>query len=75
MAFIPDTHTDTAGNRQRFFHRSGNALPFLTMRQTTNTNPVNGRKHSSRRINESPSNVILPGFLASRLKFEFSLCY
>lgn len=45
MAFIPDTHTDTAGNRQRFFHLSGNALPFLTMRQTTNTNPVNGRKH------------------------------
>ncbi len=34
-AFIPDAQTDAAGNRQRFFHLTCNALPFLFMGQST----------------------------------------
>ena len=34
-AFIPDAQTDAAGNRQRFFHLTRNALPFLFMGQAT----------------------------------------
>ena len=30
-AFIPDARIDAAGNRQRFFHLTRNALPFLFM--------------------------------------------
>lgn len=35
MAFIPDAQTNAAGNRQRFFHLTRNALPFLFMGQAT----------------------------------------
>ena len=31
----PDARTDAAGNRQRFFHLTRNALPFLFMGQAT----------------------------------------
>ena len=34
-AFIPDAQTDAAGNRQRFFHLTPNALPFLFRGQAT----------------------------------------
>lgn len=34
-AFIPDARIDAAGNRQRFFHLTRNALPFLFMGQAT----------------------------------------
>ena len=34
-AFIPDARIDAAGNRQRFFHHTRNALPFLFMGQAT----------------------------------------
>ena len=34
-AFIPDARIDAAGNRQRFFHPTRNALPFLFMGQAT----------------------------------------
>ena len=34
-AFTPDAQTKAAGNRQRFFHLTRNALPFLFMGQAT----------------------------------------
>ena len=44
-AFIPDARIDAAGIRQRFFHLTRNALPFLFMGQAT--------KHELRRMDET----------------------
>ena len=70
-AFIPDARIDAAGNRQRFFHLTRNALPFLFMGQAT--------KHELHRMDETaraphkrkaPAGFLLPGLLASCLNFE-----
>ena len=70
-AFIPDARIDAAGNRQRFFHLTRNALPFLFMGQAT--------KHELPRMDETaraphkrkaPAGFLLPGLLASCLNFE-----
>ena len=57
-AFIPDARIDAAGNRQRFFHLTRNALPFLFMGASRKTrNPMDDRIHPNDEVNKKAGNL------------------
>ena len=51
-AFIPDAQTNAAGNRQRFFHLTRNALPVLCMGQAT-THEILGMAEPVRKLHST----------------------
>ena len=57
-AFTPDAQTKAAGNRQRFFHLTRNALPFLFMGASRKTrNPMDARIHPNDEVNKKAGNL------------------
>ena len=57
-AFTPDAQTKAAGNRQRFFHLTRNALPFLFMGASRKSrNPMDDRIHPNDEVNKKAGNL------------------